>query len=588
MRLGSHQIGSPLVFVVIIVRIIIPFYCLLHQIGVCEGQVIITEVMFDADTLENHNEFVEIFNLGNDPITLSGWYLGDANETDEIIEAGQGIVLESHQYGVILDPSYFNNSTIYDNLIPESALILTIEDASFGSYGWSNTVSEPVTLLDSGRDTVQVYSYSLNNLPGFSDEKIRIAPDNTPENWGNTRIFRGTPGQQNSLSPLTIDLQLDSIWIDPPFPPANVAFRLFASFVNVGMEIIDHINLIIFYDQNKNHIPDSLEIIYQETLITHIQTFEDYELDREMMGLEKGSYRLGIEGETVGDGNVNNNRKVISVEIESLENPVIINEIMFNPGSGAAEWIELYNKGMDDINLSQWLIADSRDTIMISTNPHVLASHDFTIIGEDSSIINFYPLSEFDFIYVPSFPTLNNDTDDLKLFSSSKRLQDRVLYQSSWMRREVSPGTSLERIHPDISSFLAENWAASADPTGATPGRVNSIFVEKPTEKSVLEIQPNPFSPDGDGYEDYAIFEYRLPFPTGFITIHIYDIKGRKIKSIADHSAVGQHGNFIWDGRDDSGRLSRMGIYVVLVRIFEPYADKFQEFKKSVVLVKKR
>ncbi|UCF64611.1 MAG: lamin tail domain-containing protein, partial [bacterium] len=477
---------------------------------------------------------------------------------------------------------------IYDNLIPDSALTLTISDASFGSYGWSNTISEPIILCDAEGDTVQVYYYSLGNMPGFSDEKIHLVADNTPENWGNSLMFRGTPGQKNSLSLLNIDLQLDSIWINPNFPPSNVAFQIFASFVNAGLEIIEHINFTIFFDYNQNLLPDSLEVVYQETLVTHIVTSGYEELDWEMTGLETGSYWLGILAETVGDENMNNNLKVISLEIESAENPVIINEIMFNPVSGEAEWIELYNKGQNDINLGQWLIADVRDTVMISTDPYILNSHDYTVLGDDSSIINYYAMRRFNFIYIPSFPTLNNDTDDLKLFSSSKRLQDRVMYHNSWMRREVLPGTSLERIHPDISSMLAENWAASADPTGATPGKLNSIFIEKPTEKSVLEIQPNPFSPDGDGFEDFVIFEYRLPFPTGYLTIQIYDIKGRKIKSIAEYTAVGQHGNFIWDGRNDSGRFSRMGIYVILVRIFEPYTDKYSEFKKSLVLVKNR
>ena len=588
MRSDSICTGSPLCYYRIITKIIIFFLAWLYPYQRSEAQIIITEIMFDADTLENHNEYVEIYNAGAEPVSLLGWQLGDATETDAVIDAGWGMVLSTQQYAVILDPSYFNNSTIYDNLIPDSALILTIEDASFGSYGWSNSVPEPVILLNSVGDTIQIYFYSLDNLPGFSDEKIRLLPDNTPQNWANSAVFRGTPGYQNSVTPLNIDLQLDSIWIEPTFPISNQTFFLFASLINVGLQAIPDIDLVIFFDHNGNSFPDSTEIVHRESDLISLLPEENYEVNWEMPGLEAGHYLLGILAETAGDNNEDNNRKIISIEIEGLEKPIIINEIMYNPGSGAAEWIELYNKGIQNIDLDRWLIADSRDTIVIGRTTKILGSFDFMVLGEDSSILNAYGISGTHFIYVPSFPTLNNDADDLKLFSSSKSLQDRVTYSASWMRRQTSAGTSLERIHPEISSLLADNWAASADPSGATPGRKNSVFIQKPTVTSILNVQPNPFSPDGDGYEDYVIFEYRLPFPTGFITLFVYDIKGRKIKSLADYAAVGQNGHFIWDGRDDSGRMSRMGMYIILARIFEPIQDQFQEIKKTVVLVKRR
>jgi len=462
MRSDSICTGSPLCYYRIITKIIIFFLAWLYPYQRSEAQIIITEIMFDADTLENHNEYVEIYNAGAEPVSLLGWQLGDATETDAVIDAGWGMVLSTQQYAVILDPSYFNNSTIYDNLISDSALILTIEDASFGSYGWSNSVPEPVTLLNSVGDTIQIYFYSLDNLPGFSDEKIRLLPDNTPQNWANSAVFRGTPGYQNSVTPLNIDLQLDSIWIEPTFPISNQTFFLFASLINVGLQAIPDIDLVIFFDHNGNSFPDSTEIVHRESDLISLLPEENYEVNWEMPGLEAGHYLLGILAETAGDNNEDNNRKIISIEIEGLEKPIIINEIMYNPGSGAAEWIELYNKGIQNIDLDRWLIADSRDTIVIGRTTKILGSFDFMVLGEDSSILNAYGISGTHFIYVPSFPTLNNDADDLKLFSSSKSLQDRVTYSASWMRRQTSAGTSLERIHPEISSLhsLAKNCGA--------------------------------------------------------------------------------------------------------------------------------
>jgi len=183
-----------------------------------ESQVILTEVLFDADTLESHNEFVELYNSGQQAISLDQWKLGDGTEFDLLIDAGFGLTLHPQQFALVLDPSYFENSTTYDTLIPPAALILTIEDGSFGSYGWSNTVSEPVSLINASGDTVQSYSYSVDNLPGFSYEKIILNEDNSSVNWSNSLRFRGSPGNFNSVQASQIDLAVDSLWTDPAYP----------------------------------------------------------------------------------------------------------------------------------------------------------------------------------------------------------------------------------------------------------------------------------------------------------------------------------------------------------------------------------
>jgi hypothetical protein len=551
------------------------------------AQIIITEIMFDADTLEHHNEFVEIYNLGINSIELSGWKLGDTSEVDLILDSGHGLTLEAQQYAVILDPSYFNNSIIYDNLIPETAVILTIDDASFGSYGWSNTIAESVILMNPVGDTIQVYTYSTGNLPGYSDEKINLSPENQVSNWQNSIIFRGTPGQTNSISPFKIDIAIDTTWLNTPFPQTGHSFQLHAKLKNVGTDTIDYFSVLLFFDYNENSIPDFEEIFHEEDVHLTLLPNEMCEMNWEMAGLELGRYLLGLQCLLDGDENENNNAKILAIDIESSENPVVINEIMFSPVSGQSEWIELYNRSNLDVNLSQWSFADSRDTTIVTQEYRFLRAGDFLILSKDSSVLHQFGISPTTTIFASGFPTLNNDSDDLKLYNHTGRLIDRVVYTAEWMRREVEKGISLERIHPQISSMLADNWAASVDPSGATPTRINSIFVKKPTRESLVNVHPNPFSPDGDGFEDFTIFEYRLPFPTGFLSIDIFDIKGRKIRRLADYQAVGQNGHLIWDGKDGSGRIMRMGIYVLLIRVFEPDNDIFREFKETVVLVKK-
>ena len=164
---------------------------------------------------------------------------------------------------------------------------------------------------------------------------------------------------------------------------------------------------------------------------------------------------------------------------------------------------------------------------------------------------------------------------------------ERIIYSGSWMGRETGAGISLERISPHISSQLADNWAASAAPEGSTPGKQNSIYIAKEASASTLNVNPNPFSPDNDGYEDITILQYQLSEQTALMTVDIFDIIGRRVRRLADQMPVGQNGSIIWDGKDNEGRVCRIGIYIFFVRVFQTNKNLFKEMKETVVLVKK-
>jgi len=107
------------------------------------AQIVFNEVMYDAEGADYHDEFIELVNLsGLDTVDLSGWHLSDSLYDDIISDAGNGLKLAPRQYAVILDGSYFANSTTYDDIIPDSALIVTISDNAFTKSGLSNSIGE--------------------------------------------------------------------------------------------------------------------------------------------------------------------------------------------------------------------------------------------------------------------------------------------------------------------------------------------------------------------------------------------------------------------------------------------------------------
>ncbi len=176
-------------------------------VGRTSGQVVISEVMFDPSGSEFYDEFIEIQNLGEDSVDMKGWRVGDGEETDGIVPRAGGTVLHPGGVGLVLDAGYFEHSTRYDPL-PEDALILTVEDATLGKGGLSNTRAERIVLVAPSGDTVAVMMYGVGNRPGHSEEKIDPFGGDGPENWTDSRWEGGTPGRVNSVSPKADDLAL--------------------------------------------------------------------------------------------------------------------------------------------------------------------------------------------------------------------------------------------------------------------------------------------------------------------------------------------------------------------------------------------
>lgn len=88
-----------------------------------------------------------------------------------------------------------------------------------------------------------------------------------------------------------------------------------------------------------------------------------------------------------------------------------------------------------------------------------------------------------------------------------------------------------------------------------------------------LQINPNPFSPNGDGLNDRTQISFFLAnlLVERNLKIQIFDLTGRLIKTIFDGQSKAfayiSSNSFTWDGRDENGRLVRPGVYLLRVAI---------------------
>ncbi|MDO9026734.1 MAG: gliding motility-associated C-terminal domain-containing protein, partial [bacterium] len=122
---------------------------------------------------------------------------------------------------------------------------------------------------------------------------------------------------------------------------------------------------------------------------------------------------------------------------------------------------------------------------------------------------------------------------------------------------------------------------------GSTPGAQNSIYIEKLGSSADLSISPNPFSPDGDGFEDHVLIGLDFAWTRAVVNIKIFDRLGRLVKNLAEQQSFGASGTVVWDGRDGGNRVCPMGVYIVLLEARDANGSGSVKKKQTVALAKK-
>jgi hypothetical protein len=157
---------------------------------------------------------------------------------------------------------------------------------------------------------------------------------------------------------------------------------------------------------------------------------------------------------------------------------VLITEIFADPlpvvGLPGSEYIELKNRSGRIINLDKWRLTDGSSTAQIS-GTQLLQPDSQVIVCSRSQAADFTGWGRV--IGMSSFPSLDNGNDQLVLLSPEGRTIHAVAYDLSWYQNVLKSegGWSLEMIDTGLPCHASENWSASTDPSGGSPGRPNSI-----------------------------------------------------------------------------------------------------------------
>ena len=99
----------------------------------------------------------------------------------------------------------------------------------------------------------------------------------------------------------------------------------------------------------------------------------------------------------------------------------------------------------------------------------------------------------------------------------------------------------------------------------------NDQFILSPNEFSLNQNYPNPFNPTTQ-------IKYDLPSDS-YVNISIYDVMGRKIKSLFNNNQTSGYHSLRWDATNDIGEGVSAGTYIYTIQ-----AGEYRSTKKMVLL----
>ena len=159
---------------------------------------------------------------------------------------------------------------------------------------------------------------------------------------------------------------------------------------------------------------------------------------------------------------------------------IVIDEIMADPspqvGLPNNEWIELKNISTSAINLQNFRMGDA--TGQSGPMPNFMLQPDsFVIVCTSSAVAAMSVYGNT--ISVTGFPSLDNNGDQLFLKAANGKIIHAVPYSISWYQNttKANGGWTLEMMDTKNPCSFKNNWTASIDSKGGTPGNINSISV---------------------------------------------------------------------------------------------------------------
>jgi hypothetical protein len=527
-----------------------------------------------------NSEFIELKNVSATAFNIRNWKLSDGSTTATITSS---FILKPDSFVIICATSAVTAFAPFGNTIGVSNLPSLNNEADIISlYSPDGRLIHAVGYNNSW------YQNAVKSEGGWSLEMIDTKnPCTGMSNWkASSSNSGGSPGLKNTMDDtntddkppaLTRSFTADSFTISTFFdePLDSLSAASAANYtLNNGMAHPVSAAVVM---------PLCSEVVLKLAAPLHKQTV----------------YEIKVKNVKDCAGNAinqfNTTKAGVPVMADSLS--VVINEVLFNPPPDGFEYLEIYNRSNRIIDLKQLYLATRNATgqltaaTPVSAVPWLFFPGEYRVLTENRLWLQQQYLVKDPalIIEVPALPSLPDDKGVVVLLNMQGNIVDELHYNHNWHFSLISneEGVALERLNYNQPTGNRSNWSSAASTAGfGTPGYSNSQLMADAFIPGEVGVSPAVFSPDNDGFNDFATIEYQLPEPGYVANIRIFDVQGHMVRHLARNATLAMRGRFTWDGLDDRLHQLPVGIYIVLTELFNTQG-KTRKFKQPVTLARR-
>ena len=540
------------------------------SVGPPRASIVINEIMYAPKAPEQ--EWLEFYNTSGSNIDLSNFKIETHGGSTKI------------KSGASIDPQDF-------------AVICKDSSVSKSHYPVKNLIVQSIPSLNNSGDWIAIYDSlgnlidSVNYVPSYggsdgrSLERVDYLAGSDSTNWHESVDSTGaTPGMMNSVALLPYDVSLKRLECTN-----SLAMNQEASIVlvvqNAGRNSVTDIGVSI---EILNAVDGTSVLSKDQTLSSILPPGDSTNAYFTFTPKKSGTYRILAKVSHPQDQRHWNDTLSAFANVRFRPESIVINEIMYSTGK-TGEYFEIYDASQSQIDIADWTFHTSSQPkpAKLSAISKVLAPNNYFVVAADSLIFNF--VFDTDMVQIVKSMTLRDDGGCIVLLDPSGVVVDSVYYQPTWHNSDIAntSGRSLEKINPTLPSNEKTSWSTCVSPLGGTPGKKNSLFIDAGNTAGSISISPNPFSPDGDGVDDFTFISYTFPVSSVKVRVRIFDSIGRLIAAPVDNSILPSTGKIVWDGRDNSGKIVKFGLYILLVEVTGPNGNSLSVYKKPLVVAKK-